>query len=48
VLDAVARDGDPALPAATARAWTQEAGGKAADAIRILEARTRSSAILHW
>ena len=41
MLDAVARDGDPALPAATARAWAQEAGGKAADAIRILEAANK-------
>jgi hypothetical protein len=44
VLDSVARDGEPALPVATARAWAQEASGKPAEAARILEAAKRISA----
>ena len=41
VLDSVARDGEPALPVATARAWAQEASGKPAEAARILEAANK-------
>lgn len=44
VLDTVARDGEPALPVATARAWVQESSGKAAEAARLLEAANKEFA----
>jgi predicted Zn-dependent protease len=44
VLETVARDGEPALPVATARAWVQESSGKAAEAARLLEAANKEFA----
>jgi predicted Zn-dependent protease len=41
ILDTVARDGEPALPVASSRAWAHESGGNPADAARILEAANK-------